>query len=157
MKKKIIIAVAILVLVMLGSIGCGNSDVATNDIEKSTNTSENKVQNEKVDQEELNQQIKDEAIQAEFVTLNVSENEAKQYVGKSFFIEGEVTFVDSANTVLPEFTVTTKEENGYGMYTVINLFKTSVNEGDTVKVYGGFNGVNKLGMPELSGNVIEIQ
>ncbi|EDU35762.1 MULTISPECIES: LptM family lipoprotein [Clostridium] len=156
MKKLISILIA--GILTLGLVACGSTQ--TNNEENKNNDKPKQEQAKKESakeesQEELNKEIKDSAVKADFVKINGHEKELK---GKSYYIEGEVTFIDNTNSVLHKFTVKTKEGEGYGMYDVENFGKAEVKEGDKVKVYGKLNeNKSETGAPQISGNVIENQ
>jgi hypothetical protein len=136
------------IILSLGFIGCSSkSSEVVKPLEKPI---EQKIV--EPTQDELNATIKKEAVKADFVTLNGHEAD---FIGKSYFVEGEVTFIDDSNSVLPMFSVKTKEGDGFGMYDVVNFNKTVVVKGDKVKVYGKLSGKSDIGVPQISGNVIE--
>ena len=104
-------------------------------------------------QEEINADIRKTAIHADFVALNGHQADFK---GQAVFAEGEVSFMDNSNKVLPTFTITTKENDGYGMYEAINTFELDIKEGDHIKLYGVVSGEKSdLGMTEIYVNEIE--
>lgn len=100
-------------------------------------------------QEELNNQLKEEASEADFVKLNNGEIEE----GTKLKVSGEITLMESNN----DFTLTSKENDGYGMYSILNFDTTesTVEEGDDVTVYGTYTGDSETGMPEIRITVIE--
>ncbi|MGO5073940.1 DNA-binding protein [Clostridium sporogenes] len=156
MKK--ILSILIIGILSIGLVACGstqtnNEENKNNDKPKQEQTKEESMKEES--QEELNKKIKNSAVKADFVKINGHEKELK---GKSYYIEGEVTFIDSTNSVLPKFTVKTKEGEGYGMYDVENFGNAEVKEGDKIKVYGKLDeDKSETGAPQISGNVIEKQ
>ncbi|MHB9949471.1 DNA-binding protein [Clostridium botulinum] len=156
MKK--ILSILIAGILTLGLVACGSTQ--TNNEENKNNNKPKQEQSKKESikeesQEELNKKIKNSAAKADFVKINGHEKELK---GKSYYIEGEVTFIDNTNSVLPKFTVKTKEGEGYGMYDVENFGKAEVKEGDKVKVYGKLDeNKSEAGAPQISGNVVEKQ
>lgn len=101
-------------------------------------------------QEELNEQLKAEAVQADFVELNNDNAEEN----KKVFSVGEVTHI-AKEGMLGEFTLTTEEDDGYGMYTISNFTEVEVAEGDNVKVYGVTSGKDDLGVPVINATIIE--
>ena len=147
-KSKCILILNVILAVLL-LIGCSQS--STNQENKKTSNQVSSKNNQET-QNDINKKIKSTAVKANFVQLNGHED---QYKGKSFFIEGEVTNIDNTNSVLPLFTVKTKEESGFGMYDILNFNKTDVKQGDKIKVYGKLDGKSKNSAPELSGNIIE--
>ncbi|MFD0827582.1 hypothetical protein ACT8ZR_18295 [Neobacillus sp. M.A.Huq-85] len=89
-------------------------------------------------QQELNDKLKSEAVQADFVELNVDNPPLR----KKVYIDGKVSVLTKG--VLDEFTITSKEGNGYGMYhvTLFNTTDTKYSEGDQVRIYGTVGGLN---------------
>jgi PBP1b-binding outer membrane lipoprotein LpoB len=87
------------------------------------------------EEEKAAQSFKESTSEADFVKLN-EDPEAKKRVN----LTGEVTFVDGG-----EFTVTTNEGEGKGVYSVVmdsNYPLYEANKGDEVKVYGIVDGKN---------------
>lgn len=121
-----------------------NKSVQKNElVEESTNLKE-------PTQEELNAIMKDEAIKADFVKVNGGEVE----IYTKLTLQGEVTSIMS-DGVGGEFTLTTVEGNGYGMYTILNYSIEDVNKGDFVKVWGAYDGKANTGMPLIIATIIE--
>ncbi|MBU3216659.1 DNA-binding protein [Clostridium estertheticum] len=150
MKSNKIYLYICVVLLSFSLVGCGSKTVVSNDVAKPITAQ--KVVAVKQTQTQLDAKIKKESVKADFIKLNGHESE---FVGKSYLIEGTVTNIDNSNAVLPSFTVTTKEDKGVGMYSIININKVNIVKGNKVKVYGKLNGKNDIGFTELSGNVIE--
>ena len=151
-RKRKKFGLAIVVFFILGIVAIAFKPTVNTSTQNSVNQGNKKTSDNKDTQDQINKKIKSTAVKATFAQLNGNED---QYKGKSFFIEGAVTNVDNTNSILPLFTVTVKEENGFGMYDILNFNKTNIKKGDTVKVYGKLNGKSKNGAPELSGNIIE--
>ncbi|MBU3153909.1 DNA-binding protein [Clostridium estertheticum] len=145
--RKISICMCALALV-LSFVGCGSKSSITKSVEKPDLV----VPKVALTQTQLNAKIKKESVKADFIKLNGHETE---FVGKSYLIEGTITNVDNTNTTLPLFTVTTKEDKGVGMYSIININKVNIAKGNKVLVYGKLNGKNDIGFTELTGNIIE--
>ncbi|MEK4922405.1 hypothetical protein MKX78_10835 [Cytobacillus sp. FSL R5-0569] len=103
-------------------------------------------------QEKLSAQLKEEATKADFVELNV-DNPPN---GKKVFIDGEVSSLIKDDFV-SEFILTSKENDGYGMYKIKLLDSTDqdFNEGDQVRIYGGVSGKDDTGTPEILASILE--
>ena len=90
-------------------------------------------------QKELNDKLKKEATKANFVELN---GHATEHKNKRVFVEGEIGFISTTGWVGGEFSISTKEGKGYGMYEIYsldsneNVVGEDIKEGDKVKVYG---------------------
>lgn len=141
--KKLLIAIVSLVIIS----GCSSEPKET--VKKVPEVSQ---KNNEPTQDELNEKLKSEAVRADFVELNGGKAE----MNKRVFAVGEVTIVIKEGS-MGEFTLTTVDGDGYGMYTVKNVLGTEVNEGDQVKVYGPFTGKDDLGFPTISATIIEKQ
>lgn len=154
---KRIANIILISLLSLSIVGCGNDKSASKvnvDSSKSISQSEKQVAKPEQSQDDLNKEIKSKAEKADFVKINGGE-----WKSKEVFVEGEIT-LESSSKILPEFTVTTKEGNGFGMYSVVILDTSKVDnykKGSQVKVYGKVLDKNDLGMPQISGNVIELK
>jgi hypothetical protein len=88
------------------------------------------------EEEKAAESFKESTNKADFVRLN-EDSEMKKRVNLS----GEVTFVDGG-----EFTVTTEEKDGKGVYSVVmdsNYPLYEAKKGDNVKVYGVVDGKNE--------------
>ncbi|MEI4768079.1 hypothetical protein WAX74_00195 [Psychrobacillus sp. FJAT-51614] len=144
MKKYLTLAIALLITVILSA--CGKSE-SEQTIEASQDISVN--QNAPT-QEQLNAQLKQEALVIDFVKANAEEIEKDTKVK----VTGEITVI-SKSGMLGEFTLTTDENDGNGMYSIINTMGIEVSEGDTVTVYGLFDGKDNLGYPSIVATVIE--
>lgn len=101
-------------------------------------------------QNELNAKLKTEAIPLDFVAANGDEIEKDTKVT----ITGEVTSVMS-DGVGGKFTVTTTEDDGFGVFSVTNLTLDEVVEGQTVNVYGTFSGKDESSTPSITATFIE--
>ena len=129
-------------------VACGNEEEPE---VRETEPVENKQQADEPTQEELNEQIKAEAIEVEFVKANAEEYE----VGTRLKATGEVSFLDDIT-----FTLTTEEGEGYGMYEIFyaNTTEAEFKDGDTVTVYGAYDGkADDSGMPKIGVSIIEPQ
>lgn len=102
-------------------------------------------------QEELNAQLKEEATEIEFVKANGDEVEE----GTKVKATGDIS--NLVDDTLMEFTLTTEEGEGSGMYSVkgFNTTEATVEEGQSVTVYGTYAGKDDMGMPEISLTIIE--
>lgn len=143
MKKFIVFIIAVIFLV-----AC--NQVSTNPSLEETLEPEEIVVNEPT-QDELNVKLKGEAVQADFVELNVDNPPD----GKKVFVEGEVSLLTKGT--LDEFVLTSEEENGKGMYKIQFANTTDVEyaDGDRVRVYGAVNGKDDVGMPKISASILE--
>ncbi|QTD40436.1 hypothetical protein [Sporosarcina sp. Te-1] len=101
-------------------------------------------------QEELDAKLKEEAKEYSFVELN-SDEVAKDEKVK---LTGEVSAV-SGSGVNSTFTLTTKENDGVGMFSVKNFSLEDIADGNTVTIYGTYNGKNDVSMPEIVATIIE--
>lgn len=102
-------------------------------------------------QDELNAQLKEEATEIEFVKANGDEVEE----GAKIKATGEIS--NLVDDTMMAFTLTTKEGEGSGMYSIkgFNTTDASVEEGQSVTVYGTYAGKNDSGMPEINLTIIE--
>lgn len=101
-------------------------------------------------QEELNEKMRSEAIKLDFVKANGGEIEQDTKVT----ISGKVTNITEEG-VGGTFTVTTKEGDGYGMFSVKNFALKDVTVDSEVTVYGVFDGKDELGFPTINATIIE--
>lgn len=146
--KKILF---LLLVVTLFLTACGENKETSTPVNKDTETKEEK--SSEPAQEELNDKLKTEAVQAVFVDLNSDEAE----VGKKVFATGEVSNIKE-DGIFMTFTLTVKESEGVGMYSVTDVLKeTDYNEGDSIKVFGSYDGKDDLGFPKINSTVIEKQ
>lgn len=146
--KNIILFVSILVLL----VGCSdNKEVSQQKNEETAEVFETSGPTQPT-QEELNEEMKSDAVQANFVELNVDDPPN----GKRIFAEGEVSIL--TKDVLDEFILTTTEGDGYGMYKVIlaNTTDNEYNEGDIVRIYGAVNGKDEDGIPKITATILEM-
>jgi colicin import membrane protein len=104
-------------------------------------------------QEELNEKLISESVQADFVELNSDQAE----IGKRVFAVGEISFIKESG-IYKSFTLTTKEGNGYGLFTITDILKSeNYQDGDTVKIFGAYIGKDDLGFPKIDSSIIEKQ
>lgn len=128
---------------------CGNEKAT--EVED-VDTPSTETQDDGPTREEMNEEMKAEAKEYSFVEFNgdeVVENEKVK-------LSGEVSSVQEEG-MMGEFTLSTKEGDGYGMYAVINMLGAEFNEGDTVIVYGAYDGKNDSGMPLINATIIEVE
>lgn len=106
-------------------------------------------------QEELNEQLKATAKKGDFVEMNAERVEE----GERIYLEGEVSVILSEDKVMPEYSFTTKEGDGYGVYTIFDLSSNGVpNQGDKLKIYGTYSGRDEMyGGPKITVTVVEKQ
>lgn len=119
-------------------------------VDPKVETSSEQVETTEPTQEELNAKLKDEAITLDFIAANGDEVEKDTKVT----ITGEVTTVMSEG-VGGIFTVTTTEGDGFGVFNVKNFTSDEVVEGQTVSVYGTYNGKDETSMPSIIATFIE--
>lgn len=101
-------------------------------------------------QEELNEKMRKEAIKLDFVKANGDEVAKNTKVT----ITGKVTNI-AKEGVDGTFTVTTKEVDGYGMFSINNLTLEDVSMDSEVTIYGTYNGKDDLGFPTIIATIIE--
>lgn len=118
--------------------------------EPKVETSSEQVETTEPTQEELNAKLKDEAITLDFIAANGDEVEKDTKVT----ITGEVTTVMSEG-IGGIFTVTTTEGDGFGLFSVKNFTSDEVVEGQTVSVYGTYNGKDESKIPSIVASFIE--
>ncbi|MFP7171962.1 hypothetical protein [Terribacillus halophilus] len=106
-------------------------------------------------QEELDEQLKKEAVKGDFVKINGDQVDE----GEKIYLEGEVSVVLSEDSIMPEYSFTTKEDDGYGVYSIIDLSSNGVpEEGDKLKIYGTYSGRDEMhGGPKITVTVVEKQ
>lgn len=154
-KKASISLVVCFVLIVIGlSMPSSSSNDDSETQAKLENNEEDKVIAESEhSQEELNVRLKEEAIEADFVDIN-SDKVAK---GTKLHLKGEVTVIISAKS-LGEFSLTTKEGDGYGVYDIHNYTAKDldIQEGDVIEVWGVYAGRDDdTGMPTISMTICE--
>lgn len=101
-------------------------------------------------QDELNAKLKSEATEITFAAANGDEISKDSKV----MIKGVVTNI-SKEGVGGVFTVTTSEDDGVGMYSVINFSTSDVNLNSEVTVCGTYNGKDEIGFPAITATIIE--
>jgi hypothetical protein len=144
MKK--LIGVGLLLSLLL--VAC--SSESSEPVEEETKVSTEETKKDEPTQEELNAQLKEEATKANFVELNSDDTEK----GQKIFTVGTIDVVIKEG-MLGEFSFTTEEDEGYGMYTVVNVMGTEVTKGDKVKIYGVYDGKDESGFPIINATIIE--
>ena len=142
MKKILILLTTVFLLV-----ACGEDEELISNTEKEVPTNQEETE---PTQEELDAQLKNDTIALDFIKANGDEV-AK---GTKVTISGEVTVVMSEG-IGGEFGVSTKENDGFGVYTVKNLSTKEVVNGDFVTVYGIYDGRDESGIPVINVTVIE--
>lgn len=150
-KKNILIGLAVCFVTAMIGISITTTNLETQ--------SEQEQQAETVDveeeptQEELNNKLKEEAVQANFVDIN-GDKVAK---GAKLYLEGKIETIFGTDR-LDKFSMSTKENGGYGMYDIVNLVGNGINikKGDNIKVWGVYNGKDeKTSMPIIDMTVYE--
>ncbi len=151
--NKVFLTTPLLITSLL--VACESADETPNAAETNEATVSQKEapKEEEVSQDKLNEELKREATAIDFVAANtgeVSENERVK-------LEGEISVLSPEGLRGGDFTLTTTEGDGYGMYNVINMntVEIPIQEGDAVTVYGVFNGKDSMGLPEVTAIVIE--
>ncbi|HBV97802.1 MAG TPA: hypothetical protein DEF36_12255 [Desulfotomaculum sp.] len=140
----------LMLILLLALTACGNTPVAQQTPApqpKPTTTSEAS----KPTQTELDAKLKKEAAQANFIELNSSPEKNKD---KRVYAKGGISAPAPDGW---EFTLSTKEGNGNGMYSVKNLSRIfDIKAGEEVKIYGTFSGKDsKTGMPIITATILE--
>ncbi|WP_173918594.1 hypothetical protein [Halobacillus sp. Marseille-Q1614] len=131
--KKYLIIVGLATL-----IGCSQS------------TSANETIEEKPTQQELNEKLREEATAIDFAAINAGKVE----IGEKVSIIGGITEEEGTESSI--FTVTTKEEDGYGTYTVESMAKDAdYQTGEIVEVFGTYQGTDEDGTPLIESPVID--
>ena len=107
-------------------------------------------------QEELNEQLKQEAVEANFVEINGDNVK----LNTKIFAEGVVSVVMKPGP-LGEFSLTTEEGNGFGMYTIKNFdLNNPVGDSDAGKqitIWGVYSGKEaNTGMPIITSIIIDL-
>lgn len=150
MVKKLSIAVILGLVLVVGGIKVFDIVQANKEAKLDREWAEQKAK----DEAEKIEEIKREATKANFVELNSG---ATELLAKKVFVEGKVSFIDTT-TVPKTFTLTSTEDNGYGMYTITfydEAVGDLITDGDTVKVFGLAMGSSDLGMPKITCEAIE--
>lgn len=157
MKKGL--ALIISGVLILSLVSCKSGEKNNNNInEMSTQQQSEEEKMESiidVEQKELNEQLKKEAVKANFVELNGNDEEKNNL---KVFAEGTISSVDydCLIDIFPSFTLTQKENDGYGMYHIANLFGVEgLKDGDYVKVYGSVDGMSDTGLIKIVAIIIE--
>lgn len=76
--------------------------------------------NEEISSPEEIEELKSKAVKADFVEINSGKTEE----GSKLYLEGEIGVIEGTD-VFDKFALTTREGDGYGVYDVINLYKTN--------------------------------
>ena len=149
MKK---ISVLILLTMLLGA--CTDGPEAESEVKSVTDkedTTETTVVGKT--QEEMNVETIELAVELDFIKANGDEIEDGTVVEAT----GEITLISLDGIRGGDFTLTTKEGDGYGMYKVINFNTTDhiIEEGQKVTVYGTYSGRDEMNMPQIVATIIE--
>lgn len=114
---------------------------------------EETVTAEEQEQAELNAQLKEDATEINFVEANGDQLEQ----GAKVKATGEITTVSDQGIRGGDFTLTTEEDNGNGMYNITNLntAKIEIAKGKNVTIYGTYNGKDDMGMPSITATIVE--
>ena len=133
-------------LFLIGLVACTEEEkLSTKEVTKTDEKSN------EPSQDELDAQLKEDAVQADFVKLN--SDEATK--GEKVFAEGEITNI-SKEGVLGEFTLTTEEKDGSGMYMIkVLAAEAEFTKGDQVKIFGITEGKDDLGFPIINATILE--
>lgn len=109
-------------------------------------------QDEENDKEEVATNIKDGSIELVFAEANNDRVEKGTHVHLLARIE-----TISGTKVLDEITISTKEDDGDGIYTLINYSNRdfAFNEGNLVNIWGTYQGKGEDGIPRIYGLHIE--
>lgn len=141
-------------------VACSNSETKETKVEneepkQKVEEKEEHEENEPT-QEELDEKLKKEASAADFEEVNSDEvpKDAK------LFVEGEVGSMTDDGTTRTFTLYTQESEGGSGTYDIQTFASLpnveQVQEGDIVKVYGGYYGKNEdTGMPIISATIVE--
>lgn len=105
-------------------------------------------------QEELNEQMKEEATEIDFVEANGGDLSP----GTKVKATGEISALDPTGLRGGDFMLSVEEGDGFGVYSVTNLNTVEIplEEGQTVTVYGTFDGAEEgTSMPMITATIIE--
>ena len=113
---------------------------------------EDQDQDEENDKEEVATNIKDGSIELVFAEANNDRVEKGTHVHLLARIE-----TISGTKILDEITISTKEDDGDGIYTLINYSNRdfAFNEGDLINIWGTYQGKGEDGIPRIYGLHIE--
>lgn len=139
-----------LLLLIIGAVlltGCGSNEPT-----KETEPTDIQTKTEEPTKEERIAKVKALAEEYTFIQLNGDEVPTDTMVKLS----GQIDLV-SEDGMLGEFTLTEKNDAGYGIYSINNMLGAEVKEGDAITVYGTYNGKNEMGMPSVNSVLIEPQ
>ncbi|MCQ6275740.1 hypothetical protein JMM81_12315 [Bacillus sp. V3B] len=154
MKKILILLLAALFLTACGSNEESSAPIdEPKQVEESIEKSKYAIENEGLSQAELNEKIKTEAVQANFVELSKGNTE----VGKRLFVVGKVVSFWQ-DTAFKKIFIETEEAEGFGAYYISDIFEDAdYIEGDIIKAYGAYEGIDESGFIEIGAPVIEKQ
>lgn len=147
-KKKPAIGLVVCIVLMIVGLAMAPADTGGED--ETPVADAGAEENKPEEQEELDKKLKTEAAQADFIKVNGDEVEEDT----KLTAQGEVT-VKGDSDILKTFTLTTKEDDGYGMYSITNLSTEEISEGDYVQVWGIYSGKDEAGMPSITATIIE--
>ena len=149
MKK---LSVLILLTMLLGA--CTDKPVAEPEV-KSVTTKEDTAKETKVNeltQDEMNENLKEDAVEIVMSEALDEEIEERTLVKST----GEImTIYDGIRG--GDFTLTTEVGGYHGIYSIMNLTTREIelSIGQTVTVYGSYNGLDEEGFPEIVATLIE--
>lgn len=111
------------------------------------------ISQDETTQKELNEHLKEEATEIDFIKANGNEIEKGTLVKAS----GTVGTIDPNGLRGGDFALTTEEDEGLGMYDILNLNTEEIplKEGQEVTIFGSYNDKDELGMPQIVATIIE--
>lgn len=143
MKKKYL-GILLILLLGISLVACGSDDTDLEDpIEEE----------QEVESEEEMESIKDKTIEADFIEINAGKVEE----GTMVHLIANIDLVIGEEGIFNEILISTKENDGYGMYTLKQLSSEDFeyNEDEMVEVWGMYEGKGKDGIPIILGVVVE--
>lgn len=159
MKKKLLTA-TLIGFGLFALVGCGDkpsentlnnppSETTVDDSQKET------AEPSKEEKEKANVEIKEKATKADFVKIN-----GQKPNFEPIYIKGEVSFLNPSeySDNISRFTITSKENDGFGMYTGVSSEiedNKKLKEGETITIYGYATGKTEAGLPEILVSTID--
>lgn len=151
-RVKLLLILGLVVLMIFASFiaGCNPSENSQDTLEKAD------TQQSGPTQEELNEKLKQEAIKANFVEINGGSVD----VYTKIYAEGIISVVMKPG-LLGEFSLTTEEGNGFGIYTIRNFDLNGPIENSDIDrritVWGVFWGKDpETGIPIITSTITEL-